>query len=860
MKQQYYYTLIFLFGAQVLLFAQQTLMVQQIDRTDGLSQNSVMAIAQDGDGYIWLATRDGLNKYDGYQFTHFRQDPTKPKSSLPSNDVRSLYFDSLTNQLWIGTAEGVSSYDIYNHQFKNYLTIEAYEQNFLVNSIFKDQAKKLWLCTTRGLILLDEEDGSIEKIDLNDLEANVRAIYQSKNEKTVRWVGTHRGLFIVKEENGQFVAQAAEDYIPSLSFFKRLRIATITEDINGDLWFGTERNGIFQFKRTNNEILKFQHDADDPNSLSHNNIRTVINSPDAKLYIGTLVGLNIYDTKTKQLSPLKLEQKNITKQSLSNNSIRTLFFDQNKSLWLGTYFGGVNYHDPRLNRFQVHRYKADENSINFNVISSFQEDAKGNLWIGTEGGGLNYLDRTTGTYKHYEYQENNRRSLSGNNVKTILQDESGLWVGTFQNGLCFTDDITKGFQRFQYKSLDHSNPNNNNIYSLLRRDNELWIATLGGGLNRMNITEKTFKYYKTDASDSLSIVSNSCRLVFEDQLSNIWIGTEGGLDLVEFVTPDSLIFKHYLKGIKIYSIAQIEKKGIWIGSAGNGLLYFDLESKTYYNPVQEHSLMQGTVYGILAENGQKLWLSTSNGIFTYDIEHKIFNTYSAAYGLEKLEYNFNAYHKDQQGKFYFGSTNGYISFEPKDIESKASDAPLVFTYLDAMGKRVEVGEENALLATDINQSTEITFKYNQANFKIGFAKLDYFNPKNNQYRYQMEDIDQRWITIQGQAEATYTIQRPGTYNFRLKASNSDGIWSEEERNIKFIVRPPWWRSIWAYIAYGSIAIFLIWALRRYYLLQASYRLEQLSKQKQAEINEMKLRFFTNITHEFRTPLTLILSP
>ncbi|MEM8524770.1 MAG: two-component regulator propeller domain-containing protein [Bacteroidota bacterium] len=616
---------------------------------------------------------------------------------------------------------------------------------------------------------------------------------------------------------------------------------------------------MFKYEIANGKIENFRHDPNDPNSLFYDDPRIIVSAPDGDIYIGTFLGINRYDTKLQELSSLRLEQKNASKQSLSNNSIHALFFDKNDALWIGTYYAGINYHDQRLRRFNIHQYKIDQNTINFNVVSSFEEDHKGNLWIGTEGGGLNYLSKKTGIYQSFEHQENNSRSLSGNNVKTILQDDKGLWIGTFQSGLCYTEDIENGFEVFQHEPKNPNTPSNNNIYGLLKRDNDLWIATYSGGINRMNIQQKTFEYFKANPLDSSALISNNCRLIFEDHVRNIWVGTDRGLDKITIDEQDIVTFEHYLKGIKIYSIAQVNEEGFWIGTSSNGLLYFDLADKTFSNPIQEETLMQGTVYGILVEQKQHLWLSTSNGIFQYNIETKRLNTYSTAYGLENLEYNFNAYYKDHQGQFYFGSTNGYISFSPQQIEDTIKYAPLVFTYLDAMGERIEVSEDG-ILQKDINHSSKIVLDYNKANFSIGFAKLDYFNPKNNRYAYKMEGIDQDWILAQKEAEATYTIQRHGTYNFKVKSYNNNGIGSEEERTITFEVHPPWWRTAWAYLLYTLIGIFTLVAIRQYYHLQASYRLEQLSKQKQAEINEMKLRFFTNITHEFRTPLTLIISP
>ncbi|MEM9885363.1 MAG: two-component regulator propeller domain-containing protein [Bacteroidota bacterium] len=860
MIQKYSYIIWGLLASVSMLQAQESLLIQQLDRTDGLSQNSVIAIAQDEEGYMWFGTRDGLNKYDGYRFTVFRKDLLPSGNALLSNDIRELYYDPFTHQLWIGTPEGVSSYNIYTHQFTNYLVDNDHNEAYLVNKILRDQAKNLWLATPKGLFLLDESSKTTQHIPLSKSLDNVRSIRQDSDGYL--WIGTTKGLFLLKQKTRKFVKEEnIERYDPSLFVLKDLHIKTIEIDQDENVWFGTARNGVFRYDKQAKKVSNFRHDPNDPNSLSYDDARTIISAPNGDIYIGTLLGINRFDQARQQLYPLKLEQKNKSRQGLSNNSIHSLFFDKNDALWIGTYYGGVNYHDQRLKRFNVHQYKTEQNSINFNVVSSFMETQDGNLWIGTEGGGLNYLNRKTGIYSSFRHQENNPRSLSGNNVKILLRDEKGLWVGTFQNGLCYTENIENGFEVFRHQADDQRTPSHNNIYGLLKKGNTLWMATYGGGLNKMNIEDRRFEYFQSTPTDSLSLISNNCRLIFEDYAQNIWIGTDRGLDRMLMDEQGMATFQHYLRGVKIYSIAQVDKRGIWIGSSGNGLLYFDFANKTYSNPIQEETLRQGTIYGILVEKDQQnLWLSTSNGILKYNIQDETLNTYSAAYGLENLEYNFNAYYQDTQGQLYFGSTNGYINFSPKQIEDTIKYAPLVFTYLNAMGKRVEIKEKNGILQQDINHSSKVILDYNKANFSIGFAKLDYFNPKNNRYAYKMEGIDQAWIVAQKEVEATYTIQRPGTYTFRIKSYNNGGLGQEEERSIIFEVRPPWWKTSWAYLFYVLAILFLLLAIRQYYHLQTSYRLEQLSKQKQAEINEMKLRFFTNITHEFRTPLTLIISP
>ncbi|MEM1326903.1 MAG: two-component regulator propeller domain-containing protein [Bacteroidota bacterium] len=843
------YSLIIFWFCCTVVRAQQELNIIQMDRTDGLSQNSVFAITQDRDGFLWFGTRNGLNKYDGVHFTVYRHGMERA-DQLISNDIRELYFHTSSGLIWIGTTEGLSSYDPIKEQFQQYLFPESSTPTTpFISSICSDQSNRLWIGSNAGLHYI--ENSQLHTLPLPAMAGSVTALTEDSYQRL--WIGTNKGLFILDKSRTNVSPF-------SLLNFHNLYVRDIHKDKTGAIWIGTQKNGVFRYV-SSDKITHWTRGDGKDNTLTHNTIREIIEDQQGNIYIGTLLGLNRFHLKEQQLIPIQLNNEYEAQKALSSNSIHSLYADNQNGLWIGTYYGGVSYHNPSLMQFQTYRHLLAKNSINFNVVSSFLKDAANNYWIGTEGGGLNYWNTTTDQYESYQYDPTNNRSLSGNNVKTILQDNDGLWIGTYQNGLNFAKHPRQGFEIYQHDSKDATTISNNNVYDLLKsNDSTLWIATFGGGLNRMNTNTTATDRYFADETIATSISSNLCRTLFQDQDHTIWVGTDAGLNQVNSEQGD-VTFKTYLTDLSIYSIQQSADQFLWLGTATNGLIRFDLATKTYEPVLTTQEWVGTAVYGILVEDDTHLWLSTNRGLFKYNITDGTLYAFGNADGLENLEYNFNAYYQTEDGQFFFGSTNGFTTFRPEEIRLDTTIYPLIFTDIRVSGDRMYAGTtEEGLLRQHINHTEALTFDYGTANFTLEFAVLNYTGRKQHHYAYRMKGIDQEWIEAGEDLEATYTIQRPGSYTFQVKSTDSQGIWSDNFRTINITVRPPWWNSNWAYVLYFSFVGLVFWSLMRYYQLRESYRLAELSKRQQTAINDMKQRFFTNITHEFRTPLTLIISP
>ena len=853
--------LLFCVVATIASWGQSGKAFQTLSKKDGLSQASVFAIAQDSSGFLWFGTRDGLNKYDGYQFTSYN--PTTNDNSLVGTGVRALYYDEPHNYLWIGSTSGLSHYDLSLEKFSNY-SHDPTDKNSLSNNevkyIHRDRKHRLWIGTSVGINLLNEETGAFERyyIDnskpLGNLKNDVQAIHEDKDGTL--WLGTGAGLHkLVVDRNGSFIFQKQE--LPEQQGLTGTNIKSILEDKKGNFWLGTFELGLFYWDRANNLVTHYSYDKNDPSSLSHNSIRSLCLDEEDNLWVATFDGLNYLKNGSSQFE--RFMKSAVGGTGLSDKSIHSLLIDNTGSLWVGTYYGGVNHLDENYNRFKNNIPTG--NGLRGKVVSSFAEDSKGNLWIGTEGDGLNYLDQSRKSIRNYKHDPQITNTISGNNVKQLLLDGNQLWIGTFQAGLNVLDIPTGNIKHYKHLPSDKNSISSNNVYGQIKDNNLLYIITYGGGLDVLNIEQEQFYNFGHQPDVETSLSSNYGRTIKKAKSNHLWIGTENGLNKVALDSANMPVSSQvYLQNENIYSLTMDSDDFLWVGTFGNGLYRLDSEKNILQHYTTKDGLPGNTVLGILEVAKDEYWLSTNNGLSRFTPQSRQFTNYGYSNGLENSEYNYNAYLKDSNGNLLFGGLNGFTYFNPDNINPSDNIPPLVFTELRKNNQIIKVGDDSGLLTRSINETEEITFKYLEANFSIKFAALDYFNPENNLYSYMLVGIDQDWNTSIGKNEATYAIQRHGEYTFKLKGGNSEGLWNPVDRQIKITVLPPPWRTWWAYMGYFLLLLAFILGLYRFVKLRHTLQLEKLVNQQQAELHEVKLRFFTNITHEFRTPLTLIIAP
>jgi ligand-binding sensor domain-containing protein/signal transduction histidine kinase/DNA-binding response OmpR family regulator len=836
---------------------------QNLTKKDGLSQASVFSITQDNSGFMWFGTREGLNKFDGYQFKIYKDN--SQDNSIVSNDIRSLYYNKKDGELWIGTLGGLSKYQSSTDDFINYSN-DPDDPNSISNNVIrkvlKDSKGRLWIGTSIGLNILDEESNTFTRYYLDNSRAlsneynDVKAILEDKDG--VLWFGTSNGLYKLNtDENGSFFFKKNE--FGKGNYLSNNHIKNILEDVSGNFWIGTFEGGLNYWNKKEGTIKSYVNEKNNPNSLSHNNIRSLCFDKDENLWIGTFDGLNYLEKDATSFK--RFTKSSANRPGLSDKSIRSLYADKRGSLWVGTYYGGINHLDENYNRFRNRKHSLIGNGLKGNVVSSFTEDKDKNLWIGTEGDGLNFYDKKNNRLQNFKYSSTIQNSLSGNNVKELLLDGDRLWIGTFQAGLNVYDLKNKVFKVYK-KDVNNSNSlSANNVYNLLREDNLLWILTYGGGLDILDLATDRFYNYAHIIDDSKSLSSDLTRVILKTKSGQLWIGTDNGLNKVarnEENFPAS--FDTFLSNEKIYALTEDSQGHIWIGTFSNGFYQMDPTKNVLKHFTTSEGLPGNTVFGIIEVSSDELWISTNNGLSKFDPVEKSFTNYDYSNGLENTEYNFNAYYKDSEGDLLFGGLNGFTYFNPRAIKPNEFIPPVVFTDLRKNNLIVNVGDESGLLEKSINETELIKFNYNEANFSIDFAALDYFSPGSNQYAFMLEGIDKEWKYSVGKTAATYTIQRSGDYTFRLKGGNSEGLWNSEERALKIKVLPPPWKTWWAYLIYSLILASIIIGTYRFVKLRHNLQVEKIINQQQGELHEVKLRFFTNITHEFRTPLTLIIAP
>lgn len=834
------------------LSAQQPILFDHLNIEKGLSQNAVLSIAQDQNGFIWLGTRRGLNRYDGYRFKIYLNDPAD-SNSLKNDYINTLYRDQ-KGSLWVGSDAGLQKY---NSQKESFELVRdpgkmTNPEGKKVTCIAEDKSDNLWVGTEYGLKLLASKNK----------QAYTRSFYAAKNQlpsnniKTIYqdylgtiWIGTSNGLCRLTFQNGIYHFENFKTNGQPGEISDNF-ITSIIEDKEKNLWIGTQNGGVNRYDRSANKFVVFKHTSN-PVSLISNVVRKIITDQSGNLWIGSLEGISIMDPKTYACVSYQNASEN--KKSLSQNSVYSLFKDKNESIWIGTYFGGVNIAYPYITHFIGYQKNKYESSISNNVVSSLVEDRQKNLWIGTEGGGLNYYNRKTGQYTAY-LNTSSPYSLGSNLVKSIYEDKKGtIWAGTHGGGLNRFNPETQTFKRFLYNPKDPLIDEMNTFTE--DQQQRLWVGTQKNGILYSNPEKTAFKPLNLPEVNQ-RLKDKSIYVLHRDQHQDTWIGTSDGLFLLNKAQNLLVTFKmglpQSLKSSNINCIIQRKNGEIWIGTYYGGLSYYDQKRNRFVNYTQENGLPNNNVFGIMEDDSGNLWVSTSNGVSMFNPVLKTFKNYNSSDGLPGNEFNKNAYLKSSDGELFFGGYNGFTGFLTNKIQTNTKPSEIVLTDLKLDNQSVETNGADGLLKQNICQTDELTLHHNQNTITLNFALLNYVKPEKNKYSYKLAGFEKNWNSV-NTPTATYTNLPPGDYVFQVKGTNNDGIQSLNTKTLKISVLPPFYLTWWAYLFYGALATGIIVLLLRYLLIRAVLKNEK-------ETNVHKLEFFTNISHEIRTPLTLIVGP
>ena len=888
MKRLFFLTL---FLQSLLIFAQNS-QVQFTNYTidDGLSLSSVYCILEDKQGFMWFGTEDGLNRFDGINFEIFRQNINEP-NSLSNKWIENIFEDN-DGFLWIFTQKGLNKYNPETKKFQVYIFDENSEETIssdLTTCIFQDNDNNLWIGTQNGINLYDQQKNSFKRFLYNE-NTNSTPNYItsiSETENTV-WFGTKNGLFAINKNdfsiNDNFYSKKtfASDQIldifldnenlwlatdSGLVFFdinnqilerylhnsddktsisdnyvekifkdseNNLWISTkigfdifnpekqkfellittesqslslsqnnkrpIFEDNMKIIWFGTFGNGLFSYDLQTKKIKNYLHNPNDANSISQNSINSITQDNSNVIWFGTFgAGLNTYDPYKQKFNILKNEPSN--PNSLSSNFVWSICEANSGIVWIGTNEHGVDKYNPKTEKFEnFQNIQGNPNSLSHNCVREIYQDSKQNLWFGTNGGGLNKFNSKTENFKIYKHNPDNSNSLSNNSVRVIFEDKDGiLWLGT-QEGLNKFNPETEVFKRYLNNPEDDNSLSNNFIYSVIFQDSEgfLWLGTYGGGLNKFDIESETFTRYMHDEKNQNSIINDFVFAIQEDTKGNLWIATNDGLE------------------------------------------YFDKKTGTFRHYTTANGLPNNVIYSVLMDGSGDLWMSTNYGISNYKQATETFKNYIKADGLQSTEFNGGAFHKGKSGTMYFAGVNGLNFFNPENIKINPTPPIPIISKLLIFNKEiiinnkisdnkiVEINNEY-FLNKDIIYTDEIVLTYQEKVFSFDLSAIHNSNPQENIYSYRLRNFEEDWNYTKNRRFVTYTSIPMGEYFFEFKAANSDGVWSEI-KVLKIIIKPPFWKTIWFYVAISLLTILTIFIIYKLKIRQIKRKNEELEEQ------------------------------
>ncbi|HEY8955004.1 hybrid sensor histidine kinase/response regulator transcription factor [Chitinophaga sp.] len=791
---------------------------------DGLSHNAVLSISQDQQGFLWFGTNYGLSRYDGHRFKIYRH-RGDDSSSLPGNQVMSLYRDR-QNVLWIGTTAGLAKYDPVQDRFERILLDPSIPIS--INCVYEDTKGRHWFGANNGLYM---RQGNKQEFFTPGKIAGyvVRCVYEDK--KGNLWIGTNNGLTKMSGDN--FTTFRHEDGQPSglaMNF-----ITSITEDPSGKLWIATQTGGINIYDPATGHFSLLAQPG-----IVNNIVRRILRDKTGNMWVGTQEGISIIDPAN--MSSRHYQQNSGRSNSLSQNSVHSIYEDNNGSIWMGTYFGGVNIVHPYGSPFTDWQQHPLLNGISNNVISSIHEDARHNYWIGTEGGGLMYFNRATGSFTRYKHDAGNPSSLGSNLVKVVYEDKDhNIWTATHGGGLNLLEN--GGFKRFFFNTKD-ANTFSREVTALLEDSKDrFWIGTN----NLLQLYHRKGHELEKRADSALTGIAThqSVRYIFEDSRHRILVGTISYLYVFE---GDSM---RVIQQGYVNSIQEDSKHNIWVSMYFGGLIKYDSNLVQQVRYTEKDGLPNDNIIGLLEDDQHYLWISTYNGLVRFDPARNSFRTYTTRDGIAGNVFNYNSFLRDSRGEFLFGGYNGITSFFPNKIITNTHPAPMRFTGLRLFNNLVGIGQQNGLLEQDISYTKALRFHHNQEVFTLEFALLNYVKSSKNRYAYRLEGADRDWIETDNPA-VTYTNLSSGHYTFWVKGANNDGIWSEPAK-MEITILPPFWQTWWAYAIYLLCLILLFFFVTRFFFLWALLRKEE-------ELHQVKLNFFTHVSHEIRTHLTFLLVP
>lgn len=847
LKQKSNLARIFLLFVLAILFCVNANGIQTKRKTfsveHGLSQSTVNSIIQDDFGQMWFGTRNGVNLFNGYYFEVFQYNPNDT-NSLINNEVTVLYKLDSTNIL-IGTRNGISKLDILTKKCHNYNYKKLGYTEFVVNDIFQDKSGKLWVAAREGIFLFDKSVSNFiayEQVDSGTGSANTFA----QDDLGNLWLGTNNGLFLLDSQNKW---RLIKEILHNTAGVDAKRITSLCIDGYNNLWAGTRSNGAFYINTKDSFKSKHYHnDLKTKNQLISNEIRDIVEDEKGRIWIGTKEGINIYDPFSNEMTKIISTESVIN--SISQNSVYKIYEDSNKGMWIGTWSGGVNLLKVDYQGFNsVTKFEDDGYSNTFRAVSSIAK-VDDLYWIGSENNGIVIMDRYWNTIGSINVA-NTKGKIRSNHIKRLFVDSrKRIWIGYYDRGIQIYDPRT---QKITDK-IDHIN-----IYDLKEYPNEVFWITSRRAIIKLNLNtgeELTYNFYGLKESTNQQA---GATILIRD--NSIWTGSRFGLDV--FNQSDLGVIKHYNLtdlpngnySMHIFSLAEERSGRIWIGTS-QGLYYFDtVKDSIFHVALQE--LHTYTVYGIIiVKDG--LWLSTNNGIIFYNPEIEQTHRFSHANGLQSNEFIRNSFLHDTNNKrILFGGVNGFCAFNPENTLEKNQTARVLITKLQFINKSGEYEHINY-------PEKFVILPPGQSTISIEYNGLDYFKNEDQRYAYKLEGLSDNWVNSNNTTSAVFNNLKPGNYTLIVQSINENNELIGSSTSISFKIKRPYYANTISYLIYifiTGVIVFLIYRfLSQKRTIQNELKLEKMEHDKLTQLNELKTKFFMNVSHEFRTPLTVIHGP
>ncbi|MCV9385539.1 two-component regulator propeller domain-containing protein [Reichenbachiella ulvae] len=813
----------------------------------GLSDNNVTCIFEDHLGYIWIGTRNGINRFNGSHFDVF--EPIKNDSTSIRHPYINYMTESSNGDVWIAHGGGLSRFNRSTHDFYNLKHIEENPSSIaegMANHVFCDKDDNIWVANM-GVDLLDSENNKVQKRYLNG--ENIEFIFQDSKGRI--WITGDKIFLMDLDKRIQQILPEEND----------LNIKSVTEDSQGNIWLGSWEKGLYKLTDLGNNQFssKLYTPEAGQNSLHLVRILEIINDGEGNIWIGIENGgLDVFNIISEQFTHFKPDPKN--PKSIHSNSIWALYKDSNQRIWIGSFDKGIDLMDPYQKPFI--KVNDNEGNMDHSAVNTFAEDSKNNLWVGADGYGLDYYNVNTGTFQHYEHEPNNPNSLPNNSVlDLVVMPDNNLLIGTWAGGVTHYDTKRDVFTNYINDPNDPTSIAANSVFTIEKdvlSNSGYWVGTWGEGLDYFDSDTREFKHIGEYLSEDSESIGGDVRIMEPDEKGNIWLGTANG---VYYLTVDrannEYTAKRYinvpedansLSENAISCIYQSTKGQVWIGTENRGLnLYVPADDKFAVFD-KESGLPSNAIKSIEADKEGNLWISSAKGLSKVSITGKGLNTqlvvqnYDKGDGLQSNFFNMNASIRTSWNEMYFGGSDGFNRFYASEIQNNPIPPSVVFTDFSIFNKSIKPSnDDNAILKKHISEAKEIQMTYKDEIFTIDFVVLNYTRPEKNSYAYMMEEMDEDWNYVGNQTSATYTTLAPGDYTFKVKAANNDGVWNETPTTILIYIAPPFWATWWFRSLMIVAVVAGIYFYSRYKRLENQRQKAELQAKLDEAVAEVKSR-------------------